>query len=104
MSGDESYRHARPPAGTITAGSALLGGHPVPPRRCLDESRHGHFVFDGPGTLNVNFTSVWDVVAPENQGRLLRAVVQRVEADEPANKMKVALADLGTELPQEATA
>ena len=52
----------------------------------------------------MNFTSVWDVVAPENQGRLLRAVVQRVEADEPANKVKVALADLGAELPQEATA
>lgn len=42
-----------------------------------------------------DFSSIWDVLTPENRGRLLRAVVQRVEVDEPANKVSVFLADLG---------
>jgi hypothetical protein len=33
-----------------------------------------------------DFDKVWDVLTPENRSRLLRAVVQRVEVDEPANK------------------
>jgi hypothetical protein len=41
-----------------------------------------------------DFTSVWDVLTSENRGRLLRAVVQSVEVDEPANQVKVVLADL----------
>ena len=38
---------------------------------------------------------MWDALTPENQARLLRAVVERVEVDEPANKINVALADIG---------
>jgi DNA invertase Pin-like site-specific DNA recombinase len=45
------------------------------------------------------FDSVWDVLTPENRGRLLRAVVQRVEVNEPANQVSVFITDLGTELP-----
>lgn len=47
------------------------------------------------GQVLDDFTSVWDVLTPENRGRLLRAVVQSVEVDEPANQVKVVLADLG---------
>jgi DNA invertase Pin-like site-specific DNA recombinase len=46
------------------------------------------------GQVLEDFTSVWDVLTPENRGRLLRAVVQSVEVDEPANQVKVVLADL----------
>jgi hypothetical protein len=46
------------------------------------------------GCLN-DFSAVWDVLTPENRGRLLRAIVQRVEVDEPENKVTVVLADLG---------
>lgn len=46
------------------------------------------------GQVLEDFTSVWDVLNPENRGRLLRAVVQRVEVNEPANKVTVVLADL----------
>jgi hypothetical protein len=48
------------------------------------------------GQVLADFTSVWDVLTPENRGRLLRAVVQSVEVDEPANQVQVVLADLGT--------
>jgi site-specific DNA recombinase len=48
------------------------------------------------GQVLADFTAVWDVLTPENRGRLLRAVVQSVEVDEPANQVKVVLADLGT--------
>ena len=47
------------------------------------------------GQVLADFTSVWDVLTPENRGRLLRAVIQSVEVDEPANQVKVVLADLG---------
>jgi hypothetical protein len=40
------------------------------------------------------FSSVWDILTPENRGRLLRAVVQRVEVDEPANRVRVVMTDL----------
>ena len=46
------------------------------------------------GQVLEDFTSVWDVLTPENRGRLLRAVVQSVEVDEPTNKVTVVLADL----------
>jgi site-specific DNA recombinase len=46
------------------------------------------------GQVLEDFTPVWDVLTPENRGRLLRAVVQSVEVDEPANQVKVVLADL----------
>lgn len=46
-----------------------------------------------------DFTAIWDVLTPENRGRLLRAVVQRVEVDEPANRVKVSIVDLGAGLP-----
>jgi site-specific DNA recombinase len=47
-----------------------------------------------------DFTLVWDVLTPENRGRLLRAVVQRVEVNEPANKVEVLMADLCEGLPE----
>jgi len=48
------------------------------------------------------FHQIWDVLTPENRGRLLRAVIQRVEVDEPANQIKVFLADLDIEGPEAA--
>jgi site-specific DNA recombinase len=42
-----------------------------------------------------DFDSIWDVLTPENRVRLLRAVVQSVEVDEPANRIKVTLQDPG---------
>ncbi len=47
-----------------------------------------------------DFAAVWDVLTPENRGRLLRAVVQQVEVDEPANKVKVFMVDLCAALPE----
>jgi hypothetical protein len=41
------------------------------------------------GRCLADFDSIWDVLTPENRGRLLRAVVQSVEIDEPANRVKV---------------
>jgi site-specific DNA recombinase len=46
-----------------------------------------------------DFDPIWDVLTPENRGRLLRAVVQYVEVDEPANRVKVFIVDLGDGLP-----
>jgi site-specific DNA recombinase len=46
-----------------------------------------------------DFTAIWDVLTPENRGRLLRAVVQGVEVDEPANRVKVFMVDLCELLP-----
>jgi site-specific DNA recombinase len=51
------------------------------------------------GQVLDDFTSVWDVLTPKNRGRLLRAVVQSVEVDEPANKVKVVMANLEAGLP-----
>jgi Recombinase zinc beta ribbon domain len=36
-----------------------------------------------------DFEAIWDVLTPENRGRLVRAVVQSIEVDEPANRVKV---------------
>ena len=41
-----------------------------------------------------DFHRVWDVLTPENRARLLRVVVERIELDEPANEVRVFLADL----------
>ncbi len=41
-----------------------------------------------------DFDKVWNVLTPENRGVLLRAVVQRVEVDDPANKVSVFITDL----------
>jgi DNA invertase Pin-like site-specific DNA recombinase len=45
-----------------------------------------------------DFDAVWDVLTPENRGRLLRAIVQRVEVNEPENQVTVVLADLSSEV------
>jgi site-specific DNA recombinase len=45
-----------------------------------------------------DFDKIWDVLTPVNRGRLLRAVIQRVEVDEPANQVSVFLADLSAEV------
>jgi site-specific DNA recombinase len=46
-----------------------------------------------------DFAAIWDVLTPENRGRLLRSVVQRVEVDEPGNHVKVFMVDLCAGLP-----
>ena len=43
-----------------------------------------------------DFGAVWDVLTPTNRGRLLRAVIQGVEVDEPKNQVRVVITDLGT--------
>jgi hypothetical protein len=37
--------------------------------------------------------SVWDVLTPQNRGRLMRALVEEVDVDEPSNKVRVCLTD-----------
>ena len=51
-----------------------------------------------------DFHRIWDVLTPENRARLLRVVIERVEFDEPANEIRVFLADLGAGLPVAAAA
>jgi len=46
-----------------------------------------------------DFDKVWNVLTPENRARLMRAVIQRVEVDEPSNKVSVHITDLSTSLP-----
>ncbi len=46
------------------------------------------------------FHQIWDVLSPENRGRLLRAVIGRVEVDEPANQITVFVFDLAAGVPQ----
>lgn len=45
------------------------------------------------------FNSVWDMLTPTNRGRLVRAVVERVEVDEPAGEIRVSIVDLAAGLP-----
>jgi predicted nucleic acid-binding protein len=40
------------------------------------------------------FDAVWDVMTAENQARLVAAVVERVEVDEPSGRVTAVLADL----------
>jgi len=46
------------------------------------------------------FHTIWDMLTPENRGRLVRAVIQRVVVDEPANQVRVFITDLGAEVPE----
>ena len=46
-----------------------------------------------------DFHRIWDVLTAENRARLLRVVIERVELDEPANEVRVFLADLSADLP-----
>jgi len=45
------------------------------------------------------FHQIWDLLTAANRGRLLRAVIERVEVDEPANQIKLLFADLGASVP-----
>ncbi|MGH2901407.1 MAG: recombinase zinc beta ribbon domain-containing protein, partial [bacterium] len=46
-----------------------------------------------------DFHRVWDVLTPGNRTRLLRVVIERIELDEPANEVRVYLADLRAGIP-----
>lgn len=48
-----------------------------------------------------DFDKVWDALTPENRGRVLRTMVQRVEVNAPANQISVFITDLTAELPGE---
>lgn len=41
-----------------------------------------------------DFDAVWDVLTSENRGRLVRAVVERVEVDEAADRIQILFADI----------
>jgi len=41
-----------------------------------------------------HFDTVWDALNQENQGRLVRAVVEKVEVDEPSGQVTAVLLDL----------
>ena len=45
-----------------------------------------------------DFDRIWDVLTPVNRGRLLGAMIERVEVDEPANQVSVFLADLARQI------
>ncbi|MGC4116788.1 MAG: recombinase zinc beta ribbon domain-containing protein [Myxococcales bacterium] len=42
------------------------------------------------------FDKVWDTLTPENRGRLVRAVISRVEVNEPENQVKAYVTNLAT--------
>lgn len=42
----------------------------------------------------VDFNRVWDSLSTENRGRLVRAVVERVEVDEPSGDVRVLITNL----------
>jgi len=44
------------------------------------------------------FDKIWETLSAENRGRLVRAVISRVEVDEPKNDVQTYLADLATSL------
>jgi DNA invertase Pin-like site-specific DNA recombinase len=46
-----------------------------------------------------DFGACWDVLTPENRGRLVRAIVQRIEVDEPANRVEMHVTDLAATVP-----
>jgi len=46
-----------------------------------------------------DFDKIWDALTLENRGRLVRAVVQRVEVHEAKNQVSVFLTDLGASVP-----
>ena len=43
-----------------------------------------------------SFDAVWDALTPHNRGRLVRAVIERIEIDEKNNRVQTFLADLGS--------
>jgi site-specific DNA recombinase len=43
-----------------------------------------------------DFDQVWDTLNAENRGRLVRAVIERVEVDEPKGDVRAFIADLGS--------
>jgi site-specific DNA recombinase len=45
------------------------------------------------GHCLADLDSVWDVLTPQNRGRLMRALVEEVDVDEPSNKVRVCLTD-----------
>jgi len=45
------------------------------------------------GRCLADLDSVWDVLTPQNRGRLMRALVEEVDVDEPSNKVRVCLTD-----------
>jgi len=45
------------------------------------------------GKCLADFDAIWDVLTPENRLRLVRAVVQKVEVNEPENEVKVVITD-----------
>jgi len=46
-----------------------------------------------------DFGTCWDVLTPENRGRLVRAIVRRIEVDEPANRVEMHITDLAATVP-----
>jgi hypothetical protein len=42
-----------------------------------------------------DFNQVWDTLSSENRGRLVRAVIERVEVDEPKGDVRTFIANLG---------
>ncbi len=45
------------------------------------------------GRCLADLDSVWNVLTPQNRGRLMRALVEGVDVDEPSNKVRVCLTD-----------
>jgi site-specific DNA recombinase len=48
------------------------------------------------GRCLADFGSVWDVLTPQNRGRLVRALIEEVDVDEPSNRVRVCLTGLTT--------
>jgi site-specific DNA recombinase len=53
------------------------------------------------GRCLADLDSVWDVLTPQNRGRLMRALVEEVDVDEPSNRVRVCLTDPTHALPTE---
>jgi site-specific DNA recombinase len=45
------------------------------------------------GRCLADFDSIWDILTPQNRGRLVRAVVEAVEVDEPANRVRLLIVE-----------
>jgi hypothetical protein len=43
------------------------------------------------GRCLADLDSAWDVLTPQNRGRLVRALVEKVDVDEPSNRVRVCL-------------
>lgn len=48
-----------------------------------------------------NLEAVWDVLTPHNRGRLLRAIVERVDVDDSGGNVRILFADVRGEEPLE---